>query len=263
LELKIVKKKITENIIIDKETEFSQNIGLDDVESIINEAYPEAAKEFIADNKKLQEILDVRTKVKEIIISYLDGSKEYYALIEKEVSVENKDGLNNLAIIESIPKSIIENANEIDFKTSGYNILKKDPIIKWSIDGNTRKIKYILNKQLYQDEAKKIKLVLINFGDKTEDTTKEENKITGYAGLKGISKLVGNFRGTIFFIVGLLIYYIVLKKKNSSNIVIKKNIPKIVKLKKDKPKDYVKKAIKKIGVSKAVSSLNKWLQSSR
>lgn len=264
LELKIIKKKIAENIIINKETDFSQNLGLDDIESVIKEAYPEVTDKFIADNKELQDFLSVRTKMKEIIVSYLDGSEKYYTLIEEQVSIDGIDNINNLELIESIPKSVIEDANDIDFKTSSYDILKRDPIVKWSINSDSKKIRYILNKKIYPDDAKKIKLVIINLGDKIEDIQKEKNKITGYASFKSISKIFENFRIVFFLIIGLSIYYFILKRRNGYNIrykpsKTKKHHTKIKNIKKLK-KNYIKKTIKKIGIAKLVSAFNDWLR---
>lgn len=244
LEMKLAQKKVAEKIVVIDEIDFNQETDLDELKSVIVEAYPDATARFISSAQDLQGSLDVKAEVTKVSVGYIDGSEEYYTIINNYFLVKDVPLSNSLAIIMRIPKSIAENTDEIEFKTQGYELIKKDPVIKWPLEGDSKTTKLIINKQVNLDDIKKMRSILVNLEEKANNSP-NENKITGYVSLGQIAnpKILAVM---LLIIVGLLGYYIRLKKVHDSR-------PK---------KIYGKTLIKKIGLAKIVSSLNNWLQDS-
>ncbi len=75
-----------------------------------------------------------------------------------------EEDMDNVRILEALPKSIVENTDDIKFLESGYTILEKDPIFYWDLGkvkkGEIKKVNYLI-----KDEVRKIELDV--FGVKT------------------------------------------------------------------------------------------------
>jgi predicted transcriptional regulator len=223
LQVKIIKKAIPDSIILLEESENTQSTTVNDLENTINEVHPEIAedekKAYVKKSQQLQNSINVITKIKIVSIGYLDGVQKDFTFIEKGISVKEPSELSNADFIEVIPKSVVEDINEIEFKTLGYEIVKEDPIISWpfSIVNDKKSIKYVINKKVALGEAKKIISIALLTPESLKNESEEKNLVTGFAGLEPYFKInyLGVFIG-LFVINCLLVYYFALAKRNKA-----------------------------------------------
>ncbi|MEM2121668.1 MAG: PEGA domain-containing protein [Candidatus Woesearchaeota archaeon] len=95
-------------------------------------------------NEQAQKLATTTTRVERIIIERKNSSEEFY-LIRKIISPSGN--INDLSLIQVIPKNIVDDASKIRF-ISKQKILQKDPIIEFKIselEANTAS--YIINIQ--------------------------------------------------------------------------------------------------------------------
>lgn len=231
LQIKIIKRNVPDNILQGEESENMQSITADDLESVINEIQPgmeeSERKKYVKTNQQLQNNIKVTTKIKQISISYLDGSQKDFTLVQKDVAI--KELSDSISLVEVIPKTVVENINDIELKTSGYEIIKEDPIVKWSDIISDKKIEYIINKKADLEEVKKTRLIALLNPEAPEN--EPENKITGFAGGSS-SYLTTTSLGMItglLIIICLSAYYFAFVKKGKKFTEERKNIIETIK----------------------------------
>lgn len=96
-------------------------------------SYYEIPDEVTTDKEdifSLQDKINIVSNAYSVSIDYLSGNSEDYTLVKKTVSVSGDT--KDLFIIEYIPKTVANNIEEENILTPGFNIVSKDPIIKWS-----------------------------------------------------------------------------------------------------------------------------------
>ncbi len=170
--IETIKKSIPGDITIE-ETGIEQLIKRDDIETAINELKTDMAEkdkeEYIKDNEKLGNKIQINVNIKFITLKYLDNAEKQKTLIKKQFSSEEE--LNNIDIIEIIPKIIAESVDDIEIKTSEYEIIKRDPIIKWTfelVNGNS--IEYLIDKEIDIKDIKRIRTASLQKNEKENKT---------------------------------------------------------------------------------------------
>jgi len=125
--------------------------------------------------------------------------------------------------------------DEIDFKSSDYEILKSDPIVKWGflkLDYEGKVIKYSIEKKIDVNEAKEAKSIVLIGPTQLE----KASNVVGYSILSFFKsdstpkEKLGIWVGII--IIGLLTgYYFIIVKGNAVWIKEKiRNLPKVPKI---------------------------------
>ncbi|MFH2028529.1 MAG: hypothetical protein ABIJ08_05295 [Nanoarchaeota archaeon] len=86
-----------------------------------------------------------------------DGRSAYQSKVI--IGISHTTSINNVNIIEVIPKSTAENADELWF-SDDVEILEADPIVKWNFEhipkGQIKEYSYVVNKKLEEIESKTI-----------------------------------------------------------------------------------------------------------
>ena len=70
---------------------------------------------YVSINDKKKDSIRVQVNAKTVSIEYLDDSKKDKTFISKRMYYEEPETLNDIIVIEIIPKSIADNVNEINF----------------------------------------------------------------------------------------------------------------------------------------------------
>lgn len=240
LEAKKIEKTTPKDVNIVEKSEFLQSISKDDIEKATSELFsetslnPEEKKDYINKNLKEKDKIKVSVDVKIISIEFLDGTKETKSYIKKKLSYDSPKVLNDVLVIEFIPKSIAQNTNEIDFSGQKYDVIKDDPIVKFGFlkfNYEGEEISYTLNKKINPDEAKNAKSVVLL---SPNELVKKPNELTGFS-LFPFSSLGLSKSQSLFILIGLLViialivYYLLFVK---GYIYIFKKISRAMKLKK-------------------------------
>lgn len=170
-------------------------------------------QDFFTRSAELQASVDISTTAKVIKIAYMDGTYDEKTLIEKVVTAKGTDGLRNVLLIESIPKSMAASLKDITFKDSNYGIVQEDPVVMWNYDRlNMVSLKYIINAAIDVGSLGDIKSAVVP--NPAAITATKASAITGMVTASGAGP--GSAAGIIMggiIVAGLLGYYVVRVKK--------------------------------------------------
>lgn len=238
LELKKIKKTTPKDISLVEETVYLEATTREDIRQALEKSFENNAvtekqlKDMIEKNEELKANIKIETSAKVVTITYLDQTTKIKTLIQRRISHENPEPLNEVNIIEVIPKSVIESTNEIEFITNNYEIIETDPIIKWGfyeLNYQGTSIKYRLDKRIDLDGFKKTKSTPVII---TTIESGADNEITGMT-TSVFDKIGIGKTGSIFawigliVISGLLTYYFLIVRTNKVDLLKRKITPKI------------------------------------
>ena len=154
--------------------------------------------EMIRQNTQLQSQFIAETSVWNLKLDYLSGRTESVTLVVKKMGYSGK--LDEVAILEDIPKTIAQSSDELEFKTL-FSVVEPDPLIKIQPDSQNRSIYYI-RKELSPDALKDVNTIVMY----TKLQEKSGNAVTGLATL-----VEGDTSPTrVFLIVIIIIALVVL-----------------------------------------------------
>jgi hypothetical protein len=237
------KSLVVEDIIISEQSSYDQITQESDVSLAIDELLSINLSKSVFNaysnaNKQLQDNIVVSTDIFIFKLRYF-GKDDYdkYTLVKKIVS--SSEELENVSIVEVIPKSFERKASDIVFDISNQKkpvIVKDDPVLKWDTDlFNKQTIYYMINNNAEMHAAKATKtLVLYTPNFKVTDTMLEsdsssDNKLTGfisnnfdYVNFSSLSMIQWIILIGVGLILGLSTYYVSLdrieKKRNDSRL---------------------------------------------
>lgn len=202
--------KIVEEIIIDEKGSFEQVLQESDVESAVmyflegKNLTKTQLREYLLRNKILQDSVIVKTEALSFRIRNLNQENyDKKTLIEKKIIVSNN--LENVSVVEIIPKEVENTASEISFFSIDYPyIIKDDPVVKWNFDSlKSLEYQYIINEKVSIVSLKNIKTVILE--KPLFKISLERQKITGLAIFSGIPKISST---SWMIIVGIIIIII-------------------------------------------------------
>ncbi|GEM_PF-7108241 len=207
-EISIIKKTVASTIKLTETSKSIQAVTKGDISSAIELVLPSLKKEekeaYAEQAYREQQAIKIESKIAALTIEYLDGSKSDKTIIEKIFSRQSPETLQELVIVETIPKSIAEDTASIEFMTEDYEILKSDPIIKWGIlelGLEEKSIQYSVNRLVDINDAKAAKSVPLPNLNKIGQ---ESKKITGFSIMATIQQAAGLGKtGTLFAIIGV------------------------------------------------------------
>jgi len=230
------KSLVAEDIIVNEESAYNQVTQGSDVDQAISEVVSvnlsrNVLNNYSLTNKQMQDNVVVNTDVLIFKIKYL-GKDDYdkFTLVKKVITSSQE--LNNISIIEIIPKSFEAKASDITFDIDSQQnptIVKDDPVLRWdSATFSKQTIYYMINNNADMSSAKNTKTILLytpNF--KVTQTIQNEssktNMLTGLVGLDNISisdvspmqwlVVIG-----ISMILGLSAYYVALDRKEKKRV---------------------------------------------
>lgn len=174
-------------------------------------------EEYLSKAEEIQENLKITVEAKQFIIIYSDDAKKELLLVTKEITAKG-DRLRNVVLIENIPKSLVQNTNEILFD-DGLQFTIVDSALKIDLDDlDTLKFNYIIDDYVDPDNTKKITTVLLPALQEMNNK-KTSNKITGFfastfpenVSFYDTSIIIG-----VFLIIALVIYSLVYSRKNAA-----------------------------------------------
>jgi len=217
LKLKIIKRKIPENLIIVVQDTDESSAEKGEIEEAIlelnNDISEEDKEKSLEKTLKIIEDFDlkIRSKFSIIEIVHIDGTKNEISVVEREIS-GNLEDTENAFFVEIVPKDMAESASELDIKSLDYRVVKEDPVLSFNAD--TRKIIYTLNKKVTLNLMKESSLVFV----KIHEGEAADSEITGY--FLFMDKLKNrNYMGIlvgVVILVGMFVYFVYLRKSNFS-----------------------------------------------
>jgi hypothetical protein len=228
LEAKKLEQTTPKDIEVVEKTEFLQITTEEDIKIAVSELLKDMGltedekSNYVKLNNRKKDKIKIDLNAKVIRLENLDGSKEEKTFINKKLSYQEPEQLEDVIIVEIIPKSVAESVNEITFLNQKYEILKEDPIVKFGFlkfDYEGESISYSLNKIIDLEEIKNIKSVVLL---SLSELTKESSKVTGFSIFSfsnlGLSKTQSFFVWLgIILILALGAYYL-LFIKNYKNL---------------------------------------------
>ena len=222
LEAKKIEKTTPKDADIIEKSDFLQSTSKEDIENAVNELFKDISitqdekNAYIKKNEKEKDKIMVDVAVRIVSKTFLDGTKEEKSLIKKRLSYQNPETLNDVVVVETIPKAIAENVNEIEFSQK-YEVIKEDTVVKFGFlkfNFEGEEIAYSLNKKINVEEVKNAKSVVLL---SPNELVKISNKVTGSSifalSSLGLSKTQAIF---VWFgmitIIGLGGYYLLFVK---------------------------------------------------
>lgn len=210
LEAKKIKQTVPKDAHILEKTDFLQPTTQEDIKFAINQALNDMGltedeiKGYEKLNNKKKDKVKVEVSARVVEITYMDDSKNVKTLIKKSLSYEDPEQLNDIIVVESIPKSIAEHVSEIEFADNSYEVLKEDPVVKFGFlefDYEGEEIEYVVNKRVNIESIKESKsIVLLSLNEIVTDT----GGITGLSIFSLESIGFSKFQ-SIFMIFGIII----------------------------------------------------------
>ncbi len=86
-------------------------------------------KQLLSEIRKLNEEVTINCEATKVRVIYQDGQEKVFIIISKEFNSQTE--LNNLDILEYIPKTLADSVSKITFRESPV-VVKSDPIVYWS-----------------------------------------------------------------------------------------------------------------------------------
>ena len=177
---------------------------------------PEQKKDYQDQSKQFQDQVLIKGKVVSAEIFYMNRENgEALTLFEKSITAN--EPLQNVLVVESVPKQIEDDASNIQFGTTPV-IVKKDPVVKWSFSSiSNEAIYYFITGDVDLNIAQTTHTFVFpqvpssSGGDSEAEGTNKDNGITGNA-VDGQEKPPFNLNHFliglgIVVIIGLLVYY--------------------------------------------------------
>lgn len=226
-------------------------------------------EEALAPNVKQQLMnLQANVKIKTDLIGFefsLNNSKEEKTFIKKTIT----GTLNDFYVIEEIPKDVVSSSAQLIFGAEAHQILKSDPVVRWSADALPFSFSYIapgtitskynklitiiLPKKISYEESKLYKNV--RCGDGFCTSILEDRIICPEDCAKKINWWVVVI---LFFVLVLGIFYLNFYKGRLSYKQLTQKKPELFKTKADENnlRNYIKKALMhKVPIQKIKSIL--------
>ncbi len=169
-------------------------------------------KNYIKENINLKNQVEIKNKITSVEIVYLNEEVQNKTLIIKEISSKGTAVLEDVNLIETIPKTIEKKAGDIDFKTEVTSILEEDPVVSWSfsrLDYEKQTIIYVINKKVTSEDAKKIVSVILKEPETKQQNTNEITGLIAFNGQGGIKLEYLTVLFGIIIVLCLLGYYVV------------------------------------------------------
>ena len=112
---------------------------------------PKELEKYAAENIELQQSLVITTDYKLIELTVRDGRKKILTLVQK--SLEFKDGMQNLVLIETIPKDVANSLSNIRFLVD-YSAVSDKPAVIIKIP-DSMKFSYYIEDELTPEQIQK------------------------------------------------------------------------------------------------------------
>lgn len=223
-EIKTIKSQTLKDITYGaEETDFTQNSQTEQILAILRELLQIEniqkseweLDNYISKTEQFQENIEIKTNVKELSLTYLNGSTEKAILIKKEIIVKDAS-LANFLLIENIPKTVAKDVIEIAFD-SNFQVVKADPVLKRSIIGfNTINYVYLIKNNAVLESALEIKT--ITFPNYQEFTENKANNLITSLSVSSVYKNASFYDAGIalglILIISLTFYFFIYTNKN-------------------------------------------------
>lgn len=177
-----IEEEIPLNIVVDGSNKFVYYPTMEELMVVADEYAVEkqiTSKINEREFEDLQNKILINTVVSHVELTMIDGSSKKITLIEKQISYT--DEIDSKAfIIEYVPKDIVSTASEIMFVNKEVEIIKEDPILKFSKDTNV---------VYYVEGIKEFDLVKSSYTILLSDAIfkgNKANKLTGAVALRDI-----------------------------------------------------------------------------
>ncbi|MBR9675669.1 PKD domain-containing protein [Candidatus Woesearchaeota archaeon] len=117
-------------------------------------------------NLLLQSKLEITSYAYQVDLTYLDGSTKQATIIIKELNANSTN--TKQIILESIPKNVVERANQIIFFTENQEVIREDPLIRYDV--STKEIIYAVPRLVSLEEIQSTSTLLIDANAQKQKT---------------------------------------------------------------------------------------------
>ena len=233
LKLNIIRKNIPENLVIVDEVKYPVSSSEGEIqEAILNYNQLIDEKEYKKSISLTEEMIrdsriKILTSVYLIEVSYLDGTRKDFTIVEHEINSLLEKEENSFFILK-IPRSVAEKASDLKINDIQYEIIKDDVVAFYS---DAKKISYSINKKTNFDAIKEVQLTPVRI----QTPEHKKSLITGgFLFESSPTTSYGIIIVIVFFIfLGLYLVYF-LKNKNSEKVIpLIEKIEKIKEMKKE------------------------------
>ena len=227
LDLKKIKKTVAKDVSLLEKTEFFQSVSDEDIKKAIEDLAlkinlnEDQKSGYLKKSKNARDGIKIAVTVYSFSIEYLDSSKAERTFVRKKFSHDDSQPLKDVVVIEMIPKEAVETTDDIDFMASDYEILKKDPVVKWGFldfPYEGKEIKYMINHKADMENTKRSKSVVLLVSEYNPAAP-----VTGYSFLS-LGKLTDTQKKFVWVGLGiitlLLIYYFLVVKSNKMDFLL-------------------------------------------
>jgi hypothetical protein len=168
-------------------------------------------KAFLESTKSVQSKAVISTRVRSVVLHYLDGKTKEITLVTKTIKPSTSDdellfeNSKTITFVEVVPKSIASSMKQLNMLNKEYTVLKDDPVIEFA--PNIKTINYYIDKKVDAQDFQKVDTVII---DKNINALRSP---TGLAilGVDNISDIpIDGQTIMIVLILVLLMFYLVL-----------------------------------------------------
>jgi PKD repeat protein len=186
-----VKKDTPKSISVSEKTEFVKYPAKQDIEFALQPLIEKTnlklskkdLKNLVESNYKIQSLITVTTKAKNIEVEYIAGNKDDITLIHKIIKAEEE--AQRYGFFEVIPKEIADDADKISSLAS-FEVIQKDPIIKIDIS-KEKEFAYFVKGKLSLSEAEKIRSLLLEEKIKRQESGFLTGLVTAFVPSEGFS----------------------------------------------------------------------------
>jgi len=146
-------------------------------------------KRYIKMVEEAQKSLFVRASLMNVMVTHLDGSSEFFALVSKEVDIDVPGAI----VLELVPKSMAQDMDSLTVSTN-FELVNADPVFRVYTDV-TPQYDYHVGKKVLMDQLKSAQTVAVL------DLKHPQNQITGFA----IGSETGGKFMLIFILLGIVL----------------------------------------------------------
>ncbi|MBI4438372.1 hypothetical protein HY640_00400 [Candidatus Woesearchaeota archaeon] len=215
-EIELLRKTVPGSVEVEDSVASVQVVGRDDIAMAIGLVMPGLSNEqksrYVEDAYRKQQDILVESVVSGVRMEFLDGSVSEKTVVTKFFSYRGEGILQDVVVVEVVPKSVASDVSELELLSYDYEILKSDPVIKWGfveLGAERKPVRFVVNRKVGASDAKSSKSVplpgISGIGVEKQITG---FSVAGFFGNSGFGK-----SGTVFLVVGLaaiavlLLYY--------------------------------------------------------
>jgi hypothetical protein len=219
-ELRRVELSTVKSASVKSKADVAQTLSKDDIVTAANYVLQnsplteEEQQRYIRLNDRNKGAINVDTSIKIIELTYVDNSQKQKSYIRKSISPLEQKALQDVVLLEFIPKAVAASASELTILTPNYEVLEEDPVIKFgflNFKAEGESIAYTLDKEINIEDMKASKsVVLLSLNELSQPNVGITGLVINPLNFLGLSKTESFFvLAGILTVVILTGYYLI------------------------------------------------------